>query len=72
MNILKRHIFREEATGTIDAQSAKKMSELLDMTDEELVRYGNPPTSIAAEFKDGDGHVYRGTLYLVNETMITD
>ena len=65
MDILKRHGFREETAGMMEAKSAKKISELLGMTDDELNQSGNPPLSVTAEFTDGDGNVYRGTLSLV-------
>jgi len=31
------------------------------------VIYGNPPPAVRAEFTDGGGNIYRGTLYLVTD-----
>jgi len=67
---VKRSGFREEktvGTSTMEAKSAKTIRELLGMADEELVIYGNPPPAVRAEFTDGGGNIYRGTLYLVTD-----
>jgi hypothetical protein len=55
----------EQTSGYLNVAHAGRVQELLGIADEQLVRYGNPPPSVVAEFKDGDGHIYRGTLYLV-------
>ncbi len=48
-------------------ESGQTMRQLLQMTEDELIRYGNPPPSVEATVTDGDGNTYRGTLYLVKE-----
>ena len=57
----------EQTAGYLTIESAKHMQEILGMADEELKLYGNPPPSVEAQFTDGSGNIYRGTLYLVKD-----
>ena len=56
-----------EETSYFTVESGQTMRQLLQMTEDELIRYGNPPPSIEATVTDGNGNTYRGTLYLVKE-----
>ena len=62
----------EQTAGYLKVERAERMQELLGLADEQLKYYGNPPPSVTAEFKDGDGHIYRGILYLVVEEQPTE
>ena len=66
----RKHLYLadERTAGDLAVKSGLTIERALQMSDEELARYGNPPPSLTAEVTDASGNVYRGTLYLVKES----
>ncbi len=54
------------------AEPRTTYQEVIAMADEMLKIYGNPAPEIEARMTDGNGNIYKGTLYLVTDEKASE